>query len=71
MADQADTGRLLAHARREEGASLVVLRQIADTAATIAAELTLLRRAIERLIERGSDPPQAREFLRRPPRRPE
>ena len=71
-----------------EWLSVVMLQRIAEALATIAADMTLIRRALDRcypafdgtrgreagsieptgVTQRGTDPPQAREFLRRPGR---
>jgi hypothetical protein len=42
-----------------------LLRELSETLSTIAAEVTLLSRAVDRAIARSSDPPQAREFWQR------
>jgi hypothetical protein len=49
-----------------EWLSVVLLQDIAETVALLAAEVTMLRRAVDRAVERGTDPPEAREFRRRP-----
>lgn len=46
-----------------EWLTVVLLHEITETLAALSTEVTRLRRAIE--VERGADPPQAREFLRR------
>jgi hypothetical protein len=51
-----------------EWLTVALLDEIAATLAAVAADIARVSRAVDRAVARGTDPPQAREFLRRPPR---